>query len=162
MGTETKVILASDVDHEIIADIVAVTRSRKRDERLEWDVFKLPHHCSYLSLGSDKGTHKTEPTENVKWLYEEQGHRRGRVISTSNPIPDDDTEQPPHRQAANYYREMILHKAGEFLVTMEHPKKSAPEPLVIEISGRGGAVRKAITSGVATVVSRPSQRAGRG
>ena len=160
-GTETKVILASDVDHEVIADIVAITRARGRDERLEWDVVKLPHHCSYLSLGPDKGTQKTEPTENVKWLYEEQGQVLRRVISTSKPIPDDDTEQPPHRQAANYYRDLIAQKHGEFLVTMEHPRESAPEPLVIEVSGRGAAVRKAIKSGVAAVVSRPSPRAGR-
>ena len=159
-GTETKVILASDVDHEVIADIVAVTRIHKRDGRLEWDVVKLPHHCSYLSLGPEKGARKTEPTANVKWLYEEQGQKRGRVISTSKPIPADDTEQPPHRQAANYYREMVAGKAGEFLVTMEHPKKSSPEPLVIEISGRGAAVKKAITGGGAAAISRPSPRAG--
>lgn len=160
-GADTKVILASDVDHTVIADIVAVTRSRKRDERLEWDVVKLPHHCSYLSLGPEKGAQKTEPTANVRWLYENQGQRCGRVISTSKPIPAYDSEQPPHRQAANYYREMVTGKAGEFLVTMEHPKKSLPEPLVIEISGRGAAIKKAITGGGAAAISRPSPRAGR-
>ena len=159
---ETKVILASDVDHEVIADIVRVTRRHGNDERLEWHVLGLPHHCSYLSLGPEKGEEITDPTDEVRWLYESQGQRLGRVVSTSEPIPADDTEQPPHRQAANYYREMLAEKRGEFLVTMEHPKTSAPEPLTIEISGHGAAVRKTIIAGAATVLTRPSPRAGRG
>lgn len=159
-GVETKLILASDVDHEVIADIVRVTRRNGNAQRLEWHLVKIPHHCSYLSLGPEKGKRKTEPTSRVRWLYEIQGQSRGRLISTSNPIPADDTEQPPHRQAANYYREVAASKNGEFLVTMEHPKRSAPKPLVIEITNRGATVRKVIGSGAAIVTTRRSPRAG--
>lgn len=161
-GFETKVILASDVDHEVIADIVSVTRSHQNDERLEWHVFGLPHHCSYLSLGPEKGEEVTNPTDDVRWLYESQGQRRARVISTSEPIPSRDTEQPPHRQAANYYRRIVAAKRGEFLVTMEHPRVSAPKPLVVEISRRGALVRKGIVTGAAAVVTHASPRAGSG
>ena len=40
--TETKLILASDVDHEVIADIVKVTRRNGNAQRLEWHLVKLP------------------------------------------------------------------------------------------------------------------------
>ena len=157
---ETKLILASDVNHEVIGDIITVTRKNGNDRRLEWDLFKIPHHCSYLLIGPEKGKPKTEPTGLVKWLYETQGRPRSRLISTSNPIPKKDTEQPPHRQAANYYRDVAANKSGEYLVTMEHPKRSAPEPLVVKIRRSGAAVRKVIASGAATVITHRSPRAG--
>ena len=100
------------------------------------------------------------PTEPVRWLYEVQGEQRGRLISSSKPIPAEDTEQPPHRQAANYYREVAASKSGEFLVTMEHPKRSAPKPLVVEITKWGATVRKVIVSGAAAVTTHRSPRAG--
>ena len=159
-GMETKVILASDLDHEVIADIVRVTRRNRNSHRLEWDLVKLSHHCSYLSLGPEKGNWKTVPTSRVKWLYENQGHQRARVVSTSKPIPAEDTEQPPHRQAANYYRGVVTAKNGEFLVTMEHPTQRAPKPLLIEITKRGAMIRKTIVGGAATITTRPSPRAG--
>ena len=158
--TETKLIFASDVDHEVIAYIVEVTRKHRNDQRLEWHLVKLPHHCSYLSLGPDKGKQKTVPTEPVRWLYEVQGQQRGRLISSSKPISTEDTEQPPHHQAANYYREVAASKSGELLVTMEHPKRSAPKPLVVEITKWGATVRKVIVSGAAAVTTHRSPRAG--
>lgn len=141
-SVETKVQLFADVTHEIIADIVRVTKYHKNDARLEWDVFKIAHHCSYLSLGPEKGKTKTEPVEEVAWLLEEQGHAGGLIISTSCPIPcNDDSNLPPHRQAAKYYQEVADDKDGEFIVTMEHPDVSDPKPLMIEIIAQGAAVQ---------------------
>ncbi|MDE2955519.1 MAG: hypothetical protein OXU68_00705 [Bacteroidota bacterium] len=159
-GTETKLILASDVDHEAIDDIVRVTQRNNNHKRLEWDLFKIPHHCSYLSLGPEKGRLKTNPTLFVNWLFETQGRERGRLISTSEPIPKQDTDQPPHLQAANYYRQTATNKAGEFLVTMGHPQRCAPKPLVVQISESGATVHKIIGSGATDLVTHASPRAG--
>jgi beta-lactamase superfamily II metal-dependent hydrolase len=159
-GTATKFILGSDVDHEALSEIVRITKAKSRAERLEWDVFKLPHHCSYLSLSPEKGKDKTEPVENVKWLFETQGQSRGIVVSPSDPIPSTDTDQPPHRQAAQYQRDIASDRDGEFIVTMEHPKESAPEPLVITIDQFKATPRKRSLSVGAAVVSRPAPRAG--
>ena len=160
-SVDTKLMLASDVDYEALSAIVATTQAHDREERLEWDVFKLAHHCSYLSLGPEKGKDKTEPEKNVKWLFEEQGQQKAIEISTSDPIPTGDTDQPPHRQAANYYRDVVAKLGGRFLVTMEHPKESAPEPLVIIIDGYKASVemRAKRAAQYATAVHAP--RAGR-
>ncbi|MCL2641331.1 MAG: hypothetical protein FWD53_10830, partial [Phycisphaerales bacterium] len=109
---ETKAIFAADTTHEMWGDIVDITKSQKRPERLEWDIMKLAHHCSYLSIGPEKGKDKTEPIKQVKWLYEEQGQQGAIIVSTSEPIPEkgskaDKQDDPPHRQAANYYREVL-------------------------------------------------------
>jgi hypothetical protein len=149
-----------------MTDIVAVTKAKGREFRLEWDVAKLPHHCSYLSLGPDKGTDKTEPVENVKWLYEEQRQDGGIIVSTSKPIPtkgtkEDEDQNPPHRQPANYYKGDVVDNAGaQFLVTMEQPSITAPKPIVIEIDASKATVQKRAVSAAYIATSRPAPRAG--
>lgn len=140
--TETKAIFAADAPHDALADIVNITESKGNRERLEWHVIKLPHHCSYLSLGPEKGDDKTEPVEEVKRLYEKYGQDAGIIVSTSNPIPekgtdDEKADDPPHRQAANYYRDAAREHKGTFKVTMEHPDSSSPQPLHIQICSGG-------------------------
>jgi hypothetical protein len=159
-GVETRLILGSDVTWEMWVEIVNLTRKYKRDERLEWDVFKLPHHCSYLSLGPEKGEEKTTPHKKVAWLYEVQGHEHGIVVSTSCPIPADDTDQPPHRQAANYHRDAARDRVGQFIVTMEHPTESSPEPLVIKIDRFKATIVKRQRSGIVMATAAAAPRAG--
>lgn len=160
-GRETKLLLTADVTHEVLSEIVRVTKYKKNEARLEWDVVNLPHHCSYLSLGPDKGKEKTTPVPNVAWLYEEKGQVGGLLVATSWPIPADDADdQPPHRQAANYYKERATALGGEFKVTMEHPKESAPEVMVIRIDNSKATLEKRATIGAAAIVTRPAPRAG--
>ena len=164
-GVETKALLMADADHEALTDIVMVTKNKGNEARLEWDIAKLPHHCSYLSLGPDKGTDETIPVDGVAWLYAEQGQDGAIIVSTSKPIPtkgskEDEDVQPPHRQAANYYRAVLAASDGEFVVTMEHPKESAPEPVVIEITSRGATLKVAATTAAYVATSRPAPRAG--
>jgi hypothetical protein len=121
-GVATRVLLGSDLEYMAISDIVDVTRAKKRDERLESDVIKLWHHCSYTAIGPEKGAEKTEPVEQVKWIFEEKLPQNAIIVSTSKPIPsDDEDDQPPHRQAAAYYKDCLAAVGGEFKVTMEHP-----------------------------------------
>jgi hypothetical protein len=128
-------------------------------------VFKLSHHCSYTAIGPEKGDDQTEPSDNVDWLFREQVQVAGILVSTSKPIPkrgtkEDDDVQPPHRQAANFYREIAKDKSGEFIVTMEHPSIPDPKPLVIEIDQFGATVKKHQYFGAAAVAARPAPRAG--
>jgi hypothetical protein len=156
-GTRTRLVLSADCPYDLMEGIVDVTKKHGNEERLEWDINNIPHHCSYLSLGPDKGSSKTVPTDKVRWLYESQGGDRGILVSTSKVIPRDDSDdQPPHRQAAAYYEEVATALGGEFIVTMEHPNAIAPRPLVIEI-GRFGAKVEKFTSApsVAATASRP-------
>lgn len=158
---ETKLILSSDIIHEVITAMVNVTKYHDNEARLEWNVIKLPHHCSYLSLAPDKGKRKTEPVPEVKWLFEDQAQQGGIIISTSKPIPtNNDDNQPPHRQAANYYRSIVDTIGGEFKVTMEHPTPSAPEPLVIIIDSFGATIKKRNIGAAGIISSRPAPRAG--
>lgn len=157
---ETNLILSADVTAEILSDMVNVTKYHKNEARLAWDIFKLPHHCSSYSLSEEKGKDITEPIPEVKWLYE-QGTRGGILVSTSKPIPtQDDDNQPPHRQAANYYRQVEKKIKGQFIVTMEHPRPAEPAPLVITIDDSGATVEKKLRIGSVMVTSVRAPRAG--
>jgi hypothetical protein len=78
--TPRHLLLTTDVAHDVLTDIVAVTRAHGNDERLAWDVVKVPHHCSYLSLSDEQGTTVTEPMPNVQWLFEQ-----GPIVRRSSP-----------------------------------------------------------------------------
>jgi hypothetical protein len=158
----TRLILSADVGHEVIDDIIRVTRKKGNDDRLMWDINNVSHHSSYLSLAAEKGKDKTEPGERLKWLYEKQGQAKGLLVSTSCPIPtDDDSDQPPHRQAANYYKGVAQDLGGSYLVTMEQPTAARPKPLVIEIGSKGYNVKKS-PGGAPAILSGATPRAGHG
>ncbi len=157
---ETRLILSADTTCEILSEMVSVTKRHKNEARLVWDVFKLPHHCSYLSLSEDKGKDVTKPMPEVQWLFE-QGAQGGIILSTSYPIPaNDDDTQPPHRQAANYYKQVVDNINGEFKVTMEHPTRSDPAPLVITFDDSGATIKKSLVRGNLAVTSVRAPRAG--
>lgn len=155
----TRLILSADLDHEAIDAIVRVTRYHKNAHRLAWDINNVAHHSSYKSLASEKGDEVTEPSAGLKWLYEEQGQPNGLLVSTSDTIPTEDTEQPPHRQAAAYYKRVAKALGGQYIVTMGHPTPGKPEPLVIEIGGRGCTIQKK-SGGSAAIISSAAPRAG--
>lgn len=148
-----------------IAEIVDVTRKHGNDGRLHWNVYHLPHHCSYTAIGPDKGTNKTKPTEQVTWLMQVQGEPNGYVISPSDPLPykdsaEDKDDQPPHRQAAEYYKANVLADRRNLLVTMSEPSSTGPKPIVIGITGDGAVKMPSGTGGAAAAAATVASRAG--
>lgn len=157
----TQVLLTADLPYTQLEEMIQVTRYYGNADRLEWDVIDVPHHCSYLSLAAEKGETQTEPVPDIEWLYEEQGQANGILVSSSKPIPADDADnQPPHLQAANFYKVCANAIDGEFIVTMEHPRERAPEPLVITIDDSKATVKKRVWSSARVITSRPAPRAG--
>lgn len=164
-SVDTKLLLLADINYDVMDDIVKQSKFHKNEARLEWHVVKLAHHCSYKALGPEKGDNKTVPSENVDWLFRKQGQSEGKLICTSKPIPikgsDEDKDvQPPHREAANYYKDIESEKSGEFIVTMQHPSESGPKPVIVEIDQFKATVKKSQAFGAAYVASKPAPRAG--
>ena len=152
----------ADTPNDVCKWIVYKTKEKKRFNRLIWDIFKLSHHCSYKALSEEKGKDKTEPIKNVKYLFD-QGQSGCYLISSSDVVPAKNTKQPPHKQAAAYYKEVASDKTGEFLVTMETPTKEKPKEIVIEISKNGLTWKKitGVAVGAGAAMSRASARQGK-
>jgi hypothetical protein len=161
---DSYLLLGSDVDHETLSLIVQISRDHRNEHRLLWDLMKLFHHCSYRALGPDRGVDETKAVADMKWLFETQGRRGGVIVSTSVPIPakgskEDDSDQPPHRQAANHHRRVARQNDGTFTVTMEQPSRARPKTFGYEITALGVAL---IVSApiVSTVTAGSTPRAG--
>ena len=145
-GRETRVMMGADTTWEVLEDIIRITKYYKREKRMKWDIYRVSHHCSYLSLSPDKGEEVTVPSQSIDWLFN-QGSVGSYIISSSDPITSgDDSSQPPHRQAANYYRQKARALDGEFLVTMEHPNVYLPRPMVFTIGAHGVTFERIATS----------------
>jgi hypothetical protein len=155
---ETKVLLGSDINCDSWADIIKITKHFNNHDRLRWNLFHISHHCSYTALGWEKGDDITEPNEDVKWLFEEQAEQRCWIISPSKPIPDnDDDPQPPHRQAAAYYRHIADIKLGQFKVTMDHPSGYEPKPMTFIIDANSCARMRTASVAAVSFTSTPSR-----
>jgi hypothetical protein len=151
-----------DAHWEDLEDIVSITKYHKNDDRLAWDLINIPHHCSYLSLSDEKGENETEPKPLVKELLL-AGKSDSYIISCSKPVVDakDSYEQiqPPHIQARNAYERYKKEVKGrKFLVTMEEPNATKPEPLVFDVTAGGMSWTKmGLIGAPAIVASRPSR-----
>lgn len=157
---DTRVILPGDTCWDVMCDIVTITEYHANEDRLDYDIFKVPHHCSYLALSDVKGDDQTEPEEEIRRWYD-RGTRSALLVASSNVIPSSDTDQPPHFQAENYYLSVKDAKSGQWKVTMEHPNGLDPQPLVIEIGNLGWSQKQASAAiGIASATSVNPPKAG--
>ena len=140
-GTDdVRLLLTGDTPYDVLSRIVETSEWAGNKDRLYWDIVKAPHHSSYSSLGPNKGQKVTKPIPSVRRLYEEYGEDGGIIVSPSKVIPSSDETQPPHKQAAEYYRSAAKKTEAKFVVTMEHPTKKDPKPVNLKVSGLGQGV----------------------
>jgi hypothetical protein len=163
-GNRYNYIAVGDSKHDVLDDIVSTTLRHNHPNRLDWDLFNIPHHCSYLALGPDKGDIETEPTEKVKELLL-HAQADAYLVSSSHPVSDIKDayvrDQPPHIQARNTYENYLKHVNGrKFLVTMEVPNANKPEPITFEITSGGITMKRTVSIGAAAIVVTRPPRAG--
>ena len=154
-----------DTTADILADIVNMTEKKERYDRLDWNLFNIPHHCSYKALtNEDKGKTKTKPIKEVEALLA-YGKKDSYMVSSSRPIgnskADYEQTQPPHVQAKNTYKDHLEKINGrKFLVTMEESNINKPKPIKFTISKNGFSRAVAIGSAPIIGASTTPPRAG--
>jgi hypothetical protein len=163
-GVETDYLAIGDSDYGVLEQIVHITEYHQRMDRLAWDLFNIPHHCSYLALGPEKGERETIPAARVQQLLR-HGRREAYLVSSSDPIDNSksayDQIQPPHIQARNAYEHYLTEVGGrKFVVTMEEPNYAHPKPLVFEISGGGCSWKRPVATAFASATEARPPRAG--
>lgn len=157
-------LAVGDSEWSVLEDIVKATKDHGNDDRLEWDLYNIPHHCSYLALSDEKGATETIPKPLIKELLQ-KGKDGAYLVSSSAPILDTkegrDQTQPPHIQAKKCYLRYLDEVGGtKFMVTMEEPNATKPEPLEFKIDTNGISLDRKIVSAAAIITSSPAPRAG--
>jgi hypothetical protein len=163
-GATYDFLQVGDAEWDVLEDIVKTTRDHKNDDRLAWNLYNIPHHCSYLALSDEKGDKETTPKPLVKELLL-QGKKDAYLVSSSKPIPDAkdlyEQIQPPHIQARKAYERYLREVGGrKFLVTMEEPNATRPEPLEFEVTSGGVSWSRAIAGGAPAIITSRPPRAG--
>lgn len=163
-GNDYDYLAVGDTDWCVLEDMVQTTKDHENMDRLAWDLYNIPHHCSYLALSDEKGDTETTPKPLVKELLE-QGREGAYLVSSSAPIHDTkegrEQQQPPHIQAKKCYERYLRDVDGaKFLVTMEEPNATRPEPIEFKIDGAGLSLEKRLISAAAVITSSRAPRAG--
>lgn len=154
-----------DAEWDVLEEIVATTRAHNNHSRLAWNLYNIPHHCSYLAMSNDKGEKETTPKPLVEELLL-QGKKDAYLVSSSKPIPDCkdgyQQSQPPHIQTRKAYERHLRSVGGrKLLVTMEEPNASKPKPLEFMVSSSGVMFNRSTASvGAAAIVTSRPPRAG--
>ncbi|MHB8742708.1 MAG: ComEC/Rec2 family competence protein [Sulfuricaulis sp.] len=159
MGQTSNYFAVGDSEWSVLDDIVEITEWHGNHGRLDWDLYNIPHHCSYLALGPEKGATQTTPTAPVARLLG-HGQPGAYIVSSSWPINNDreayESVQPPHVQAKNTYKDTLRQVGGrEFFVTMEEPHRDHPQPLVFEVMHGGIRLAQAATGGAFVMSTKP-------
>jgi hypothetical protein len=158
-GLDTRFLITADSVSECWQKMVNLTRAHGNDHRLAWDVFKIPHHCSYLSMSDEKGDDKTKPTDEFEWLLK-QGTQRSVMVSSSWPIPTGTEDQPPHVETYRRYKATADELDADLVVTMENPGTSNPKRTTITVDCNGPTLEKKSITAAAVITGSRSPRVG--
>lgn len=133
----TYVLLGGDADHNIWAKIWEVSTKNNNKDKLEWDLFLAPHHCSWTYFNNvpygAKEENKTPKDTSLKILDKKVGN--GQIIASCKLIKKND-DNPPHYQAKDEYIKK-LNKKEDFIELAKEPKESEPKPVIYKVTTQG-------------------------
>ena len=107
-------------------------------EALSYDILLSPHHCSWHSLSHESWSEWGEDAKVSEDALDalSQALDGATIVSSSNPIEDDDND-PPCIRAKREYEKITKNVAGSFECIGEHPSKESPAIMEFEISRHG-------------------------
>lgn len=134
---ETNLLITGDAPYQVLDKIVEISRANKNESYLSWDIYDIPHHCSYTGLnerGEDNAKIIT-PTEKIQWLLQQSGNSAYMVASCEKVTEE---TSPPHMCAKRAYEKYSADDVN-FLATMEHIPDNGrkPTPIRFEIDSMG-------------------------
>ncbi len=135
--SETNILITGDTPYSVLDKIVDISVEQGNEDKLAWNIYDIPHHCSHTGLNKkeDKDTRNITPTENVQWLLE-QAQDNAYMVASCEKITEDTS--PPHIIAKRAYKQYTASDVS-FMATMEHKrlKDSKPSPIVFTIDDNG-------------------------
>lgn len=134
-GCDTNVLITGDTPYKVLDKIVERSQYYGNESYLKWDIYDIPHHCSYTGLGEKSSDTIMTPSTNVQWLLSQSAPGASMVASCTKITAE---TSPPHLNAKRAY-EYYTDKDVTFIATMEHVPASGkkPTPVCFEINSMG-------------------------
>ncbi len=153
---KSRFIIAGDADHYVFEKILEKSMNNGNEDKLYWDLFLAPHHCSWSFFNDTPYDENKVPKESsLTFLnYRKTG---ANIIASSKKI-EDKKPNPPHFKA----KEQYIAKVGEskFRNTAINVSEKAPQPLVYIIDDNGFKLEKVLITAPTALLSSSTPRAG--
>lgn len=139
-NTDTKpsalYLFGGDADHYIWEEIQDQSTAHDNDDKLDFDIFMAPHHCSwtYFNDVPYKKGETDEPVKSSEDLIKDHKMTDAVIIASSKQIKDDD-DNPPHYPAKEEYVKLI--GEDKFISLAAEPDSKKPKPVVYEVTSSG-------------------------
>lgn len=129
-------LFGGDADHIIWEQILTKSKKYNNLDKLEWDYFLAPHHCSWTYFNNvpydSNSENKIAKISSLEILDFKLGN--GKIVASCKTIKDDG-DNPPHYAAKKEYEAKVA--KGDFIELAMMPTESEPKPVVVEISDAG-------------------------
>lgn len=153
---KTKAFFGGDADHYIWEKVLRKSENNDNEDRLEWDIFVAPHHCSWTFFNDTPyDDNKTANGSSLELL--DYKNTNAYVVASSVKIENDDNN-PPHYPAKQEYIKKV--GAAFFRNTGINKSTTAPKPLEFEITNIGIKLLKGATTAAASIIGSTTPRAG--
>jgi len=154
---KSRIILGGDADHYVFEKILEKSKNNNNEDKLKWDLFLAPHHCSWSFFNDRPYEDNTKPKDySLEFLdYRNTG---ANIIASSKKIENKEPN-PPHYQAKEEY----VKKVGDakFKNTAINKNEKAPEPLIYTIDDNGFKLDKVSAAASVGIMTSSAPRAGR-
>ena len=151
-----RMLLCGDAEHEIWQHII---ENNKDDEKLKWNIFLAPHHCSWTFF--NESDNKKETMSSADKILSLQIGDKAHIIASSEEIKDDDNN-PPCYEAKIEYEKQLKQGGKHFLNTAVYRTTGEiPQPIVFIIGETGKRLKDSMMSAGVSSISRPAPRAGK-
>lgn len=134
---ETNLLITGDTPYQVLDKIVDISKANDNESYLAWDIYDIPHHCSYTGLNekSDKDVSVLTPTDNVQWLLKQSG-KSAYTVASCDKVTEETS--PPHMCAKRAYEKYTANDV-KFQATMEHVPTGGgkPTPIKFKIDSMG-------------------------
>jgi hypothetical protein len=153
---KSRAIFGGDADHYIWEKVKTISEDNGNKDKLKWNLFLAPHHCSWTFFNDTPYDENTEPKDySLEFL--DYGEINAHIIASSKKIKNE-KPNPPHYSAKEEYEAKV--GKAYFRNTAVNKGEKAPKPLEFEISDSGTKLKKVAATVATGMLGNSSHRAG--
>lgn len=150
-----RALFGGDAEHGVWQHII---ENNKDDEKLQWNIFLAPHHCSWTFF--NECNNKVDVLQSAEDMLQKQVGDKPHIIASSTEITKD-CNTPPHIEARQEYRKRLRNPSYFYCTADTNIVDGVAHPIVYHITDKGKALKSTVLPAGVESVSRPAPRAGK-